>query len=122
MDKQDIFEKRKKVIYDMMCDTLYVPMKEKELAIMLQVAKEDRTSLRELLNALMMEGKIEVTRRGKYRKAQSAALIGTFTAHPKGFGFVEIEGREEDIFIPEDEIHGAKHKDTVQVALLPESS
>ena len=122
MDKQDIFEKRKKVIYDMMCDPLYVPMKEKELAIMLQVAKEDRTSLRELLNALMMEGKIEVTRRGKYRKAQSAALIGTFTAHPKGFGFVEIEGREEDIFIPEDEIHGAMHKDTVQVALLPESS
>ena len=25
---------------------------------------------------------------------------GTFIGHPKGFGFVEIEGQEEDIFIP----------------------
>ena len=122
MKKQDIFEKRKKVIYDMMCDPLYVPMKEKELAIMLQVGKEDRGSLKDLLEALMMEGKIEVSKRGKYRKAQSAALIGTFTAHPKGFGFVEIEGREEDIFIPETETHGAMHKDTVQVMLLPGTS
>ena len=122
MKKQDIFEKRKKVIYVMMGDPLYVPMKENELAIMLQVGKEDRGSLKDLLEALMMEGKIEVSKRGKYRKAQSAALIGTFTAHPKGFGFVEIEGREEDIFIPETETHGAMHKDTVQVMLLPGTS
>ncbi len=117
----DIFEKRKKVIYDMMCDPQYVPMKEKELAILLQVPKEERASLRELLNALMLEGKIEVSKRGKYRKAQSAALIGTFVAHPKGFGFVEVEGRDEDIFVPETGTYGAMHRDTVQVALLPQS-
>ena len=83
----------------MMCDRIYTPMKEKELAILLQVAKEDRPALKETLFSLMQEGKIEVSKRGKYRKAQSSALIGTFIAHPKGFGFVEIEGREEDIFI-----------------------
>ena len=121
-NKQDLFEKRKKVIYDMMCDRIYTPMKEKELAILLQVAKEDRPALKETLFSLLQEGKIEVSKRGKYRKAQSSALIGTFIAHPKGFGFVEIEGREEDIFISESETHGALHKDMVQVMLLPQPS
>ena len=35
-------DKRKKVICDLLNDDMYVPMKEKELVIMLQVAKEDR--------------------------------------------------------------------------------
>ena len=35
-------DKRKKVICDLLKDEFYVPMKEKELAIMLQVEKEDR--------------------------------------------------------------------------------
>lgn len=38
MDKT--FEKRKKVVYDLMCDSLYTPMKFKELAMLLQVPKE----------------------------------------------------------------------------------
>ena len=32
----DNFEKRKKVIYDFICDDLYVPMKLKEIAVILQ--------------------------------------------------------------------------------------
>ena len=39
MDKT--FEKRKKVVHDLICDDLYTPMKFKELAVLLQVAKED---------------------------------------------------------------------------------
>ena len=35
----DMFEKRKKVIYEFMCDDLYVPMKLKELAMMQHVPK-----------------------------------------------------------------------------------
>ena len=37
----------------------------------------------------------------------------------KGFGFVEIEGQEEDIFIPEESSGGAFEGDTVQVAVTP---
>ena len=44
MDKT--FEKRKKVIYDLICDDLYVPMKFKELAMLLQVSKDQRDALR----------------------------------------------------------------------------
>ena len=43
------FEKRKKVVYDLICDSLYIPMKFKELAMLLQVPKEQREELREVL-------------------------------------------------------------------------
>ena len=49
MSNNEIREKRKKVICDLVKDDFYVPMKEKELAIFLQVAKEDREEFREIL-------------------------------------------------------------------------
>ncbi|MBE5873869.1 MAG: ribonuclease R [Lachnospiraceae bacterium] len=115
-------EKRKKVICDLVEDELYVPMKEKELAMFLQVAKEEREELRRILNELVAEGKLMVTAKGKYKKAEGNLLIGTFISNSKGFGFVEIEGQEEDYYIPEDKTNGAFHKDTVQIALLPGKS
>ena len=36
------YEQRKKMIYDFMCDDMYVPMKIKELAIVLGVKKDQR--------------------------------------------------------------------------------
>ena len=42
---QELLDKRKKVIYDMICDKQYIPMKIKEIAILLQVTKEDRPAL-----------------------------------------------------------------------------
>ncbi|MDY3917742.1 MAG: ribonuclease R, partial [Candidatus Limivivens sp.] len=94
-------------------------MKIKELAMVLQVSREDRDKLTEVLDALLEEGKIEVSRRGKYQLARSVTLTGTFVGNARGFGFVEVEGREEDIFIPEESTGGAFQGDTVQVALIP---
>ncbi|MGN0167371.1 MAG: ribonuclease R family protein [Acetatifactor sp.] len=120
MDNQDnIREKRKKVICDLVNDSLYVPMKEKELAVFLQVAKEDREEFRNVLQELLAEGQLMLTVKGKYMKSNGRVLTGTFISNAKGFGFVEIEGREEDLFIPEDRVNGAFHQDVVQVALLP---
>lgn len=115
-------EKRKKIICDLVNDPIYVPMKEKELAMLLQVAKEDREEFRVVLQELLAEGRLMLTIKGKYMKSNGRVLTGTFVSNSKGFGFVEIEGREEDLFIPEDKTGGAFHKDTVQVALLPEKS
>ncbi len=113
-------DKRKKVIMDLVSSEFYVPMKEKELAVMLQVSKEDRGELNRLLNELLGEGKLSLTKKGKFIKAKHSdkELIGTFISHPKGFGFVEIDGREEDLYIPADFVNGAFHKDTVKVSLL----
>lgn len=113
-------DKRKKVILDLVQEEFYVPMKEKELAVMLQVKKEDRAELNRLLNELLAEGELSITKKGKFIKAKKSdkELTGTFISHPKGFGFVEIEGRDEDLYIPEDCVNGAFHKDTVRVSLL----
>ena len=110
------FEKRKKVIYDFICDDFYVPMKAKEIAAVLQVSKEDREALRLVLEALVEEGKITLSKRGKYSKGKPRVLTGTFQANARGFGFVlpDAEG-EEDLFIPEECKNGAFQGDQVEV-------
>lgn len=115
--EKEVLENRKQAIYDFMCSELYVPMKIKELAILLNVPREERPALEEVLKELMAEGKIELSKRGKYSKAEGTFLTGTFTGNIRGFGFVSVEGEAEDIFIPENQVNGAKHKDTVQVLL-----
>lgn len=115
----EMYEKRKKTVYDFMCDEMYVPMKIKELAIVLGVTKEQRPQLEQILEELMAEGRIERSKRGKYAKSEVKKCTGTFSSHPKGFGFVTVPGEAEDIFIPETEVHGAMHMDTVEISVSP---
>ena len=57
----------------------------------------------------------------KNRKKKDRYLTGTFIAHPRGFGFVELSEEEgEDVFIPEEETGGAFHGDQVQILLKKE--
>ena len=44
----DLLKERKKTIYDFICDEFYVPMKVKEIAIMLNVPKSQRADLQEV--------------------------------------------------------------------------
>lgn len=122
INRNEIRDKRKKLICELVEGDFYVPMKEKELALFMQVEAEERQELKDLLKELLEEGKLQVSKRGKYSKGDGAAagLEGTFISNPRGFGFVEIEGREQDLFIPEENINGAFHKDKVRVALLKE--
>lgn len=112
-----LFEQRKQMIYEFICDEFYVPMKLKELAILLQVPKEQRNELKKVMDGLELEGKVRVTSKGKYIKNDTQPLVGTFMAHARGFGFVSVEGQEEDIFIGEDDINGAFHNDQVEVVI-----
>lgn len=108
-------EKRKKIIRDLVNDPLYVPMKEKELAIFLQVNPEDREELSKILKELLEENELQISKRGKYQKGSSNVVVGTFISNAKGFGFVEIEGEKEDYFIPAEFVNGAFHKDLVEI-------
>ena len=112
-----LFEQRKQMIYEFICDEFYVPMKLKELAILLQVPKEQRNELKKVMDSLEAEGKVRVSSKGKYVKNENQPLVGTFIAHQRGFGFVSIEGQEEDIFIGEDDINGAFHNDQVEIVI-----
>lgn len=116
--KREKLAERRKTIMNLMKEELYVPMKEKELAIFLQVAKEDRAELKEVLDSLISDGKIQISKRGKYSIADKKMLQGTYMATQHGFGFVEVEGETEDYFISEKDVHGAMHGDTVEIELL----
>lgn len=120
--EKELLKERMDTIYGFICDELYVPMKAKEIAIVLNIPKQQRMELQQVLDALEAEGKIEVSAKGKYKKAEGKFLTGVFTAHPRGFGFVTVEGETEDIFIPESQVNGAFHTDTVQVAITGESA
>ncbi|MCR4674516.1 MAG: ribonuclease R [Lachnospiraceae bacterium] len=43
---------------------------------------------------------------------------GTFISNQRGFGFVEVEGMEEDFFIPEDYVGPAFHQDQVKIQVI----
>lgn len=115
MDRQ--YEKRKKMVYQFICDDFYVPMKMKEMASVLQVKKEERQELKEILDALESEGKIHKTQKGNYVKGQGNRLTGIYQAHARGFGFVSIEGSDDDVFIPEEESGGALQGDEVEIQI-----
>lgn len=115
----EMLQKRKKIILDIVNDEHYVPMKAKELAILLQVSKEDRPDLDFVLHELVATGEIMVSKRGKYSKPENHILTGTFMSTARGFGFVSVEGMDEDIYIKESNTGGALDKDTVQLVLLP---
>lgn len=117
MEKTEL-ERRKEMICELVAQESYVPMKEKELAVLLQVSREERPELRQILEELLTEGRLAVSARGKYQKADGNVLTGIFVSHPKGYGFVEVEGRQGDLFVPQDMTGGAFHHDTVQVALI----
>lgn len=53
------------------------------------------------------------------KSLQKLGLIreGVFIGNPRGFGFVETGGEEEDIFIPAEGVNTALHQDKVQVFL-----
>lgn len=115
--EEKLMEERKNMLLDLMKDPTYVPMKLKELAMLLGVTKEQRGELEEVLNELVVSGKVGISKKGKYARAEVFAQTGVFTAHHRGFGFVTIEGREDDLFIPPDDTGDAMDGDTVQVVI-----
>ena len=58
-------EEKKKIILDILAGEFYVPMKIKELAIVLNVPKNNREELAYVVNLLESEGKLVITKRGK---------------------------------------------------------
>lgn len=63
--------------------------------------------------------KKDKNKKDKNKKEQPEGIQaeGTFIGHPKGFGFVEIEGQAEDIFIPESDTGTAMHQDKVRIII-----
>lgn len=118
---EEEFTRRCKMIQDVMNEPAYVPMKLKELALLLNIPKEQRRELQRVIDHLLEEGKISMSRKGKLGRPETFSEAGIYSGHPKGFGFVTIEGREQDVFVPREKTKGAMHGDKVLVVIEQES-
>ena len=113
-----ILEEKKNLVYEFMLNKEYKPIKFKEMVNILQVPKREKEDLREVLESLIADGKIIIDVKGKFKVANENLKTGTFIGTQRGFGFVRVEGEDEDIFIPENAMKGALHNDIVQVQVL----
>jgi ribonuclease R len=103
------------------------PVTLKDLASHIKVrGKEEYRQLRELAEELERKGTVEADERGRFRYVRRAsksedrpgspgAITGTLSMTRKGFGFVIVEGAEDDIFIAPRFLHTALHGDVVEV-------
>lgn len=117
MDKR-LLEHKKELVFEFMRSDEYKPLKFKEIVTVLQVPKKEKDDLREVLESLIADGKITIDVKGKFSISNENIKVGTYIGNSRGFGFVEIEGEEDDIFIPENASKGALHNDLVQVRIL----
>ena len=51
------------------------------------------------------------------QKAPAITLKGIFHAHKNGFGFVSLEGEEEDLFVGRNDVNHAIDGDTVEIVI-----
>lgn len=96
--------------------------------------KDEYRSLRELIDELERRGILEADERGRFRMAPRQAetvkksttgprqLTGTLHMNRRGFGFVTVEGLEEDVYIAPRNLHTALHGDVVAVVPFARSA
>lgn len=64
---------RMRTVYDLICSKNYVPMRAKDIAVLLEIPKERRRELMQILDLLEADKKIEITRRGCYQRVHAKA-------------------------------------------------
>lgn len=112
---------RKQMVYDFIKEDDYKPLKSREMAAFFCVPKKERGQFHDILDELVSEGKVIIDRRGRYRLPMENVNTGTYMATSRGFGFVRIEGQEDDIFVPESYSGNAFDGDIVMVQIFKEA-
>ena len=89
--------------------------------IMDKLSLEEQEELGKVLVELQKNLKIRVTNKGKYEKFHDKnQKLGILIANPKGFGFVNVEGEDNDYYIAKENINGAVNGDKVVINVINE--
>ena len=114
--------KKEQIILEFMKDPKYVPMKAKEIATILGVPKKDMDNFKKALDNLEMEFKIGKNKKNRYRVIEENFEQGTFRRNQKGFGFVKLENRDDEIYISKENTNNALNGDRVIIEILEEKN
>lgn len=80
---------------------------------------EETTELSKILMQMERDGEIYRSNKNKYMLFSNSNLRkGTLTVNKKGFGFVIVEGEDEDVYIDHDDMADAIESDVVIVEIL----
>ena len=113
---------KEEMILNFMKDEDYVPMKAKEMAMVLNISKDRYNELIEVLKKLESDLKIVKNRKNRYRINDEKILEGIYRRNSKGFGFVKIDGEEEEIYISKQNSNKAFNGDKVIIKIIDEGN
>lgn len=111
-------EQKKEMIFKFVSSKEYKPLSIKEMGVVLQVPAKQKKDFREVMDELITEGKIHMDLKGKIKPLSDNTLTGKFMGTQRGFGFVRVEGEEDDFFISAHRTKGAIDGDTVMISVL----
>lgn len=86
---EELLKQRKEMLVQLVHDKTYVPMKLKELAMLLSVPKEQRDELKEVLDILIAEGEDRDFQEGKIRKSRGVCPGGNVQRPCQGLRFCD---------------------------------
>lgn len=113
---------KKDIILEFMKDENYTPMKAKEIAMILGVPKKEYNKFSETLKELEESYKIVKNKKNRYRIIGENFKEGIYRKNQKGFGFVKIEGEEDEIYISKENSLRALNGDRVLVEIIEEKN
>ncbi len=115
-------EEQELKILELMKDKDYVPMKAKEIAMVMRVPKKEYRDFLEILGNLELSFKIQKNRKNRYKLIEKTYYDGIYRRNQKGFGFVRIENQEEEIYISKENSLNALNGDRVLVEIIEEAN
>lgn len=109
----------KRIIKEYLMSKEYSPMNRIDLAEHFGMKKGDYKDFFKVLKSMEKEDLIYKTDNGLYKAFNDSQILrGTFDANRAGFGFVVVEGREDDIFVSSENTMYAMDGDEVSVRLF----
>lgn len=104
---------------ELMSKNDYRPLKFKELCYMYEVdTEEKKAAFLDYLNKLCDDVLLIKTKNNRYMLPPKDMLTGTFSSTRRGFGFVTVEGYEEDFFVSAKDSLNAFHGDKVLISVI----
>ncbi len=107
---------KKKKLLKILGDEIARPLSLKELMKHLGAKREDRNTLKRIMETMISDGDVVKIRGGRYGiPSKMNLVVGKLQGHPDGYGFVIPDEGGEDVFVTARNVKEAMHGDHVVV-------